>query len=295
MTEQDREVRVAKFSSRNEPELREVAATPRGRKPLVITVIALAVIFVVLSGFLVWKSYIAPQQNAVSALEGIAASRGNITALNTSMVTYNGQKVAEANVKQKGLGQGDRLTSPPAFIFTNGKKDDSRKVLDFYFDFSDQRSRDALISNSNSLRALVESGKVELRLHSLLSGRAYSVYASEALAEVFSADSSHSWDSLLVLLRNAPEYADSDSNDEIVKGIVSSVKNTGATSVDAESVKNGTFASWLLSVGNDPKLNGAVAPKLPYILVADRELSLSVNQLNDSDAFKRAVLREIDR
>lgn len=296
MSEQDREVRVAKFSastgsrSSSEP---ESSVNPRGRKPLLIAVIALAVVFVVLSGFLVWKSYIAPQQNAVRALEGIAASRGNITALNTSMVTYNGQKVAEANVKQKGLGQGDRLTSPPAFIFTNGKKDDSRKVVDFYFDFSDQRSRDALISNSNSLRDLVESGKVELRLHSLLSGRAYSVYASEALAEVFSADSDHSWDSLLVLLRNAPEYADSDSNDEIVKGIVSSVKNTGANSVDAESVKNGTFASWLLSVGNDPKLNGAVAPKLPYILVADRELNLSVNQLNDSDAFKRAVLKEI--
>jgi len=294
MTEQDREVRVARFSATGELAEREIAAAPRGRKPLVIAVIALAVVFVILSGFLVWKSYIAPQQNAVSALEGIAASRGNITALNTSMVTYNGQKVAEANVKQKGLGQGDKLTSPPAFIFTNGKKDDSRKALDFYFDFSDQRSRDALISNSNSLQALVESGKVELRLHSLLSGRAYSVYASEALAEVFSADSSHSWDSLLVLLRNAPEYADSDSNDEIVKGIVSSVKNTGANSVDAESVKNGTFASWLLSVGNDPKLNGAVAPKLPYILVDGRTLNLSVNQLNDSDAFKSAVLREID-
>lgn len=263
------------------------------RKFLKIFIGALAVILVVVLAIAAWVLYLGPQRSAQNALDGFAASRGSITAINTSMVTFSGQKIADANVKQKGLAQDGKLTSPPAFIFTNGKKDADRKVLDFYFDFSDQRSRDALISNANSLRGLVESGQIELRLHPLFGGRAYSMYASEALSEVFASDKDHAWDSLMVLLRNAPEYADSDSKDEIVKGMVSSLKTLGVTSVDSESIKNGTFASWLLSIGNDPKLNGATAPKLPYILVSNKQLNLSVDQLNNSDSFKRELLKEI--
>jgi len=293
MSNDDKELKVAPFS----PEANEPAESTRAsssRKPLIITVIALAVVLLLLLGVLLWKSYLAPQQGAQSALEGIASSRGSITAVNTSMVTYSGQKVADANVKQKGLAQGKTLTDPPAFIFTNGKKDDSRKVMDFYFDFSEQRSRDTLISNSVDLRDLVESGQIELRLHPLFSGRAYSMYASEAVSETFAADSDKSWDTLMALLRNAPQYADSDSNKEIVQGIVAATKNVGVKSVDAESIENGTFASWLLSIGNDPKLNSATAPKLPYILVGGKQLNLSANDLNNSDAFKRAVLREVN-
>lgn len=265
------------------------------RKSLKILVAALAAILLVLLGVLVWQLYIGPQRDAQSALDGAAANQGPITALNSSMVTFEGQKLEEANVDQKGLAQGDSLTEPPAFIFTNGKDIADREVVDFYFDFSDQRSRDALIANSISLRSLVESGQVELRLHALFGGRAYSMYAAEALAEVFAADSDLAWESLMVLLRNAPVLSATDSNEEMVNGIVSGLKNSGVTAVDSESIQNGTFATWLLSIGNDPKLNSATAPKLPYILVDERPLSLDVNQLNDPDAFKRAVIKELSR
>lgn len=264
-------------------------------KRLKVIVSALAGLLVISLGILVWQLYIGPQRSAQSALDGAAANQGAITALNTSMVTFEGQKIDQANVDQKGLAVGKDLTEPPAFIFTNGKDTADRKVLNFYFDFSDQRSRDALISNSISLRALVESGQVELQLHPLFGGRAYSMYAAEALAEVFAADSNLAWESLMVLLRNAPVLSSVDSNDEMVKGIVSGLKNSGVSAVDEESIQNGTFATWLLSIGNDPAINGAVSPKLPYILVGDRPLNLSVDQLNDPDAFKRAVLKEISR
>jgi len=267
------------------------AASTRKRLKIIISVFA--VILVVVLAIAAWVLYLGPQRNAQSLLDGFAASRGNITAVNSSMATFSGQKIADANVKQKGLAEGGKLTTPPAFIFTNGKKDADRKVLDFYFDFSDQRSRDALISNANSLRGLTESGQIELRLHPLFGGRAYSMYASEALSEIFASDKDHAWDSLMVLLRNAPEYADSDSKDEIVKGMVSSLKTLGVSSVDSDSIKNGTFASWLLSIGNDPRLSGANGPKLPYILLNDRQLNLSADQLNNSDSFKRELLKEI--
>ena len=265
------------------------------RRKLKLAIVLLAAVLAVLLGVLAWQTYIAPQRNAQSALDSAAASRGTITALNTSLVTYAGQKLDSANVDQKGLAQGKKLTESPAFIFTNGKKDADREVLDFYFDFSDQRARDALISNSISLQALVESGTVELRLHPLFGGRAYSMYAAESLSEVFVDEPENAWSALMVLLRNAPALAGSDSNDEVVNGIVSALKNDGVSVVDAESIKNGTFATWLLSIGDDPKLNSATALKLPYILVGDRPLNLSVDQLNDPDAFKRAVLEETKR
>lgn len=268
--------------------------TDSTRRKLKLAVSFLAAILAVLLGVLAWQHY-STKGDSQAALDAIADSQGAITALNTDLVTYEGQKLESANVEQKGLAQGKELTDSPAFIFTNGKSNPDREVLDFYFDFSDQRSRDALIANSISLRALVESGMVELRLHPLFGGRAYSVYASEAMAEIFAADSNLAWDSLMALLRNAPVLSVSDSNDEIIQGIVSGVEAQGVTAVDEESIRNGTFATWLISIGNDPKLNSAVAPKLPYILVADRPLGLSVDQLNDSNAFKRAVLQELSR
>lgn len=262
------------------------------RKKLKISVAAMAAVLVVLVVILAWQSYFAPQRDAQGALDRAVASRGKITALNTSLVTYKGQKLESANVDQKGLAESKKLTTPPAFIFTNGKKNSDRKVVDFYFDFSDQKARDALISNSVSLQALVESGKIELRLHPLFGGRAYSMYAAESVSEVFAADPDHAWSSLMVLLRNAPVLSASDSNDATVKGIVSALKEEGVSAVDAESIKNGTFATWLLSIGDDPKLNSASALKLPYILLSGKQLDLSVDQLNDPDAFRRAVLEE---
>lgn len=272
-----------------------VTAADPTRKRLTIVVSVLAAVLVVLLGVLVWQLYIGPQRAAQTALDSAAANRGEITAVNTDLVAFEGQKIENANSEQKGLAVGDELTSPPAFIFTNGKDIADRKVVDFYFDFADQRSRDALIANSISLSSLVESGQIELRLHPLFGGRAYSMYASEALSEVFAANPDLAWDSLMTLLRNAPALVSIDSNDEMVKSIVAILKTDGVTAVDEQSIKNGTFAGWLLSIGNDPQLKGTVAPKLPYILADGTPLNLSVDQLNDPDAFKRAVIRGVQQ
>lgn len=285
----------------NSPEITPEAAAveaepkpqPQKSKRLLYAVLAMAVVFVLLLGVLFWQVFIGPQREAQNILDGAMANSGTITAVNSSMVVFEGQELTQANSEQKGLAIGEELTEPPAFIFTNGKDIEGRKVLDFYFDFSDQRSRDALIFNANTLKSLVESGQIELRLHALFDGRAYSMYAAEALSEVFAANTDLAWDSLLTLLRNAPALLETDDNGELVAGIVSALKAVGVTEVDEESIKNGTFATWLLSIGNDPVLNSATALSLPHIVLAGKELNLSADQVNDSDAFRKAITREL--
>lgn len=283
------------MSELNEIENKEVKPVDSTRKKLIITASILAGVFVILLGALLWKLYIEPQKSAQNSLNNIATSQGPVTPVNTTMKMFEGQKLETANVEQKALSSNDEVTTPPAFIFNNGKDNPDRKVMKFYFDFSDQRSRDALIMNSTAISGLIRSGQIELHLHPLFGGNAYSMYSAEALAEVFATDPDLAWDTLMALLRNAPAISGTDNADEMVKSIVAVVEKVGPSRVDVESIQNGTFATWLLSIGNDPVLNSAVAPKLPHILVGDSTLALNANELNNPDSFRRAVTEELKR
>lgn len=283
------------MSELNETKTKETETVEQTRKKLKIAVSVLAGLLVILLSILAWKLYIGPQRSAESALNNIVASQGPITPVNTSMKTFEGQKLETANVEQKALASKDGVTNPPAFIFNNGKNNSERQIMKFYFDFSDQRSRDALIMNSAVISGLIKSGQIELHLHPLFGGNAYSMYSSEALAEVFATDPSLAWDTLMTLLRNAPTISGTDNTDEMVKSIVAAVEKVGPSRVDAESIQNGTFATWLLSIGNDPVLNSATAPKLPYVLIGDNTLTLNANELNNPDSFRRAIAEELKR
>lgn len=263
-------------------------------RTLKIVAIVLAAIMVVGGGALYWQSYVGPQRHAQSVLDDLANNSGEIAALNTDMVTFAGQKVENTNTDQKALAEGSTETTPPAFIFSNGKSDKDRPVMDYYLDFSDQRSRDALISNSLTLKSMLESGSIDLHVHPLLGGRAYSVYAAEALAEVFASDSEYAWDALLVLLRESAALAGLDDVDVMAESIAAAVSRAGVTAVDQESIQNGTFSSWILSIGNDPALNSSKGITLPHILVNEKSVDLSVEQLNDTNAFRQAITRELN-
>lgn len=262
-------------------------------RTLKIVAAVLAAVMLIGGGVLYWQSYVGPQRNAQSILDNLGKNTGAIEALNTDMVTFTGQSVKGANTSQKALAQGSTETIPPAFIFGNGKKNSERKVVNYYLDFSDQRSRDALIANSLTLKSMVESGSIELRVHPLLGGRAYSAYAAEALSEVFAADSEKAWPSLMALLRESAALAGLDDVDVMADRITESLNRVGVTSVNRESIQNGTFSSWTLSVGNDPALSDPKGLTLPYILVNGKSLDLSVEQLNDTAAFRKAILREL--
>lgn len=261
----------------------------KSSRGLKITALILGVLLVI-AGFAVYaQAYLLPQRDAQSILDGAIANRSAIEASNTELKTFTGQAPQGANSEQKALALNGEITDPATFVYTNGKSGD-RPVLDFYVNFSDQRSRDAFIFNSGTLKALVESGQIELRVHSLLDGKAYSMYASEALAEVFAADGGYAWQALTELLRQAPSLVSLDDPNVMAAEITETMKNIGVAAVSEESIQNGTFASWLLTVGDDPQLNSGTGVSLPLIVKDGKALNLSVDELNNADLFRKAVM-----
>lgn len=259
-------------------------------KRLLTTIGVLSIILILLIIGLISQTVITSNL-AEKELNSISQNTGEITAINTEMITFSNQELTTANSEQKALGLNGEITSPATFIFKSEKAKGDIPVLDYYFDFSEQRGRDSFIFNADSIKGMVESGQIELRVHALLGGRAYSMFSAEALAEVFATEPKLAWTSLLGLLKESAHGATLDKPDAVAEVVAASVQKTGSTKVDINSIQNGTFASWLLTVGDDPNL--LVGVGLPLIMLDGQELNLSVDQLNDPNAFRTKVLERI--
>lgn len=135
---------------------------------------------------------------------------------------------------------------------------------------------------------MVESGQVELRIHPVPSGSAFSMYAPEALAESFVTKPKASWNFMLDLLKLSA-VLDTNQNDDILESIVKTASDNGLTDIDSASISNGTFASWILAVGDDKNLTTGYYP--PIVYVNGSEISPDTINFNNTDAFKRAVLK----
>lgn len=213
---------------------------------------------------------------------------GNITALNTGLAAFTGQTIASANVKQKALAIGERAVTPPAFIFSNGEENVGRKDLHIYVDFGDQGSRDFFLLNATLLRSLVEGGKVNLYLHAVPNGEAYSLLAPETLAESFYYSPEKAWASLLAILKFADEYQSSNYNTgKLAKRLADVVTDNGVEDIDKESIQNGTFGSWLLSIASDPTLG--MGTRVPAAYLGKQELDLSNLDLTVNRRFLEAL------
>lgn len=263
--------------------------TDKRVKNLRVAVLVLAVVLVIGLIAVALKLFVVPQVNAQTALDNAFKNKGSITAVNTEIVVFNGQRLEQTNIEQKALAKNGDVTAPPAFIFNNGKDTTERKIFSYYLDFSDQRSRDALLANKRVLSGFIESGSIELQVYPVLSGRAYSMFAAETLSEVFVTQPDLTWETMFTLLKEGPALVGLDDTKAIADGITKAVERIGVQEVNAESIQNGTFASWLLSIDKDPRLNTTSQIRLPYILVDNKPLDLSLEELNDSDRFKKAV------
>lgn len=232
-------------------------------------------------------SPIVKNHKAQSVLNSIGLNSGTITPVNVQITTFKGQTISNANVDQKALTGGTSNESA-VFIFNNGKSVEGRKTLDIYIDFSSQTSRDFILLNQSSLKGMVESGQVELRIHPVPSGSAFSMYAPEALAESFVTKPKASWNFMLDLLKLSA-VLDTNQNDDILESIVKTASDNGLTDIDSASISNGTFASWILAVGDDKNLTTGYYP--PIVYVNGSEISPDTINFNNTDAFKRAVLK----
>jgi len=191
-------------------------------------------------------------------LSEMFANRGPIQAENTTVFDFNieySEDIGEI-AKQKALGS-DNAPSMATFSFTNGKTSESNqtKELETYLDFNSQRSRDFFNQNSDSLKSLVETGKITLNVIPVPSDNPYSAYAPEALAIVFEKYPDKAWDSLKQLMKLSVVIADEGVTDknEIIKRIVKSINSTGA-SITSKEILKGEYASWVLSVATSEKL-----------------------------------------
>lgn len=278
-----REFREDKFSDAEEEQARRSFLRPL---PVLIVGVVLAVALAFLVQFVITPSL--TNRDAQNVLDGLKNSHGAITAVNTDMVTFQGQKIENANVKQKALAVGEVVTTPAGFVFGNGKSMPNAKVVEVYLDFSNQRSRDFLLMNQNSLRGMVENGTVILKVHPVPNGNAFTMYSAEAVAESFVTSPELSWDYMMELMRLAA-VVKTDSADDVVGEISKTAKELGVPDVDANSIKNGTFASWIVSVGNDPRLKTGYYPPLVY--VNGQILDGNRVNLNDAGALRREVLK----
>jgi hypothetical protein len=226
-------------------------------------------------------------RNEVSTLNNIAITNGPITPLNITLVTFQGQKIANANTSQKALAVGSVVATPAGFIFSNGKEG-NRHVVDVFLDFSSQHSRDFLLMNRNNLEALITNGLIELRLHPVPTGNALSMYSAEAIAEAFVTTPDKAWDFNLELTRLAATV-DTNKAEDIVALIEETAKEINVTGIDAASIQNGTFSSWIISVGDDTRLQKAFTP--PLIYIDGKILDVSTVNVNNPDDFRKAVLK----
>lgn len=224
---------------------------------------------------------------AQAVLDLLSRNSGELTAVNTEITTFTGQNLETATIEQKSLKNGNTEYDSAVFIFNNGKNINDRKVLDVYIDFNSMFSRDFLALNHNSFKNLIESGKIELRVHPVPTGSAYSLYAAEALAEAFASQPDKAWDFMFELL-NLSTTLDTNQFSDILDSITEVAHNNGLKEIDGETITEGTFASWIIKVGDDKKLGTGYYPPIAYI--DGKEINPNYVNFNNSDDFKQSIL-----
>jgi hypothetical protein len=232
---------------------------------------------------------------AEKTLEDVVANHGAIRGYNTSSVEFKGEGPAPATStsNQKSLSVGSTATNPAAFVFTNGKSTSGTPV-DVYLDFSAQRSRDFIVLNNAALRNLVESGEIQLRIHPVPTNSKFSVYSAEAFAEVFEKSPDRAWSYLLELMKASVVLDQSPTGtqeDEVLSAVVGSAAKVGINGVTSFTVKSGAFASWILTVADDPKVQNQFG--LPAIYKNDELVDQDSVDINNPDTLTKHLKTKV--
>lgn len=212
---------------------------------------------------------------------------GTVTAYNDELLLFTtGQIIENTNIEQKALGKNGEVTKPASFIFSNGKKSDKKKTVRAYLDFSEQRSRDFILLNQELLKTMIGNGAIDLQIFSIPTGNAFSIFSSEALAEAFVTQPDKAWTYFVNLMKASAELENNTNAEDMVKRIVEIAKDNKITEIDEDSILNGSFSSWLLTVSEDPFLTTGTL--LPEVFVGNTALVDIIN-INDSDQLRKAI------
>lgn len=267
-----------------EVEVREAETATTGISTGKTVVIAL--VGLVIAALLGTLTFYLTERRGPETIPGFSES-GPITVVNTDLHAFRGEGLEGVNVEQKALG-GDEPTSPPAIIFSNGKEGEAKKKLHLYLDLGDKESRDLILLNQSLFKALVESGRAELFIHPVPSGEAYSIYAAEALAEAAFLGPDQAWQALIDILLTADVALARELGPNRLASLIAEAANdAGISEIDRESIQNGTFVSWLLSIGSDPRLT--LGTKVPSMFVGESPVELPSLNLTNNPAFDAAL------
>lgn len=232
------------------------------------------------------------QMNATAELEK-DTNQKPVVAQNTDFIKFKPDAAAAGeipkgvNPNQLGLGEGTKLTDPASFIFASNSATADSHVVDVYMDFYSQRSRDFITINKSTLENQIETGKIILKIHPVLNSEPFSIYAPEALAEAFGTAPEKAWSFFTDLLKESITLTGNESSEEIVDFIAKNAKeNIGREKgdpnrIDAESIVNGTFLTWLYTAADDPKLAVGYTP--PVIYIDDKEIDQDTWTINDPE------------
>lgn len=235
------------------------------------------------------------KKSAERTLVDAVANHGSIRGYNTSTVNFKGEGPAPAtsSSNQKSLSVGSEATNPASFIFNNGKSTSGTPV-DVYLDFSDQRSRDFIVLNNSALRNLVESGEIQLKIHPVPTKSKFSVYAAEALAEVFQQSPDRAWSYLLELMKASAVLDQSPTGtqeDEVLSAVAGSAAKVNINGITANTIKSGAFASWILSVADDSKVQNQFG--LPGIYKNGELVNQDSVDINNSDTLTKYLKTKV--
>lgn len=221
------------------------------------------------------------------ALSSIAS--GEVVPAKVAVKTFSGQNLPGATVEQKALVSPSNGESAKAavFTFTGSEPKEDGRIVDVFINFGDHQSRDFMLINEKMFTSLISSGSITFRVHPILGGSSFSVYAAHTVADSLAVEPESSFNLIFDLLRASHKASDLTDNKQVQALVVETAKDSGFTKVKAQSLDEGRFAAWLLAVGDLPQLQNTFAP--PILVVDGNKVQPESANYNNPQEVYQAI------
>lgn len=257
------------------------------KKNIIIAIILLITVIVAGAGSAWVNNNIINKNSAQKELDNIIKNRKDINVSNNQLIDYNRNN--DAGTKEnKALTNGSDGNESGVFVFTNNDKKDSKKVVDFYLDFSLQPTTDFIMLNNSGLKNLVENGVIDLRIHPVPTGNAYAGYAYETVAQSIVEDSTKTWE-LIVNLVKTYKALENDQKKNAVEKIVETAEKNGYKNITEDSITNDAeFTNWIYQVSRDSKISNGYTP--PMIFLNNKKIDAEDINMNNFDEVQNYIV-----
>lgn len=231
-------------------------------------------------------------KKAKDQLNGIKSLRGEVFAMNTEKVVFEGQRAEVASSDQKALATpGGSHENSAVWSFSNKKENENRKIVDLFLDFNSPLSRDMLLINAGMLNGMVSNATIDLNVHPLPSGEILSMYSYTALCETFVTSPSLGWDAMLEMAKVNAEKKDERTREEFANMVVKKLTDLGVEKVYNDLIYLGEFTSWIIASGNNDMVKNA-ATSAPILYVNGTMINLNNINANNTEEVRKSIIEQ---